>query len=788
MASNGCNAEIHLDQLAGIASFIVAVDERLKITWASRPVMTRVENAIGLEISDIVEYVEPPTGISLSSITETLGERHRILIKGTDSSTPLVGRWILSSSGFILLANPDLVVQDDFSKFSFDDFTEENYSIELLTTREEHAMALQKARSAAQELSQAKRHLEGVFSTMAEGLIVIAPDGKITEANPTAERILGLDRAEIERINYNRPIWDIFRPDGTPMPIHEMAGHRAKQERRPVKNVEMGVKRPDDTVFWVNASAAPLINAEGELECVVCGFSDITEHKKAEEEVLKSEAFQRALIDTSPDFIFVLEANGIIRQTNRVYPGHSREDVVGKRASMFIPPEYRGAFERAVRQAIDTGRLQAVESAVDLPDGRHYFLCRINPVSLVDEESSIVLISTDITDRTLVEEKLSQSEQLFRMTLDCAGDMIFSVLPDEFVEYMNYRAKAHFEMEEIDVLNSKIPLSFFWCGESIDQVQSSFKKAIRTRKPVSIVCRCDESNYELRLTPVIRFEGVYRVVCVARDITKRVAAEKELLRMNEHLEHQTTLATSMASQAETANTAKNEFLANIRTPIDGVIDTTSLLLDTELSSDQRHYAETVKASADSLLGLINDILDFAKIEAGKLKMETLDFDLRSLLDDFVDMMARGADEKGLELLCSAAPEVPAFLQGDPSRLRQVLTNLAANATKFTNEGEIAVRADLESETEKEAVVRFSVRDTGIGIPANSQDNLFQQFMQVDASASRKYGTGLGLAISKRLAEAMGGEIGVTSEEGQGSEFWFTARFIKQSDRTDGPSA
>jgi two-component system, sensor histidine kinase and response regulator len=308
--------------------------------------------------------------------------------------------------------------------------------------------------------------------------------------------------------------------------------------------------------------------------------------------------------------------------------------------------------------------------------------------------------------------------------------------------------------------------------------------------------RCIESGQEIRGEEVNQAGASFTwVFCpvpsqqmvrgYAVDMTDVQAAHVELCRSAEHLRDSNRRLDQALQDAQAAARVKTSFLATVshelRTPMNGVIGMTELLMDTELSEEQRSYIETIRQCGEALLSLINDILEYGKLDAGKLELECIDFNLRTLVEDVLGQFAERAQTKGLEITGLVHAAVPTGLRGDPGRLRQILTNFVSNAIKFTREGDVTVQAFLEKDLSDAVVIRFEVTDTGIGIPPEVQARLFQPFTQADSSTSRQYGgTGLGLAISKQLTEQMGGHVGITSRPGLGSTFWCTAHFVKQS--------
>ncbi|NOT54155.1 MAG: response regulator [Deltaproteobacteria bacterium] len=351
-------------------------------------------------------------------------------------------------------------------------------------------------------------------------------------------------------------------------------------------------------------------------------------------------------------------------------------------------------------------------------------------------------------------QQLKDSEAHHRALLQSNADGMLVIDRDKKVRFVNPAAEALLQQPAETVLNTALHFSIT-VGE--------------TREVTLPRAHTDPVIVEMRVTE-IQWEGHPAALATLHDVSARKKVEAALQRAKE--------------TAEAAAQAKADFLANvsheIRTPMNGIIGMTDLLFDTILTEDQKDFATTVKNSAQSLLGIINQILDFSKIEAGKLDLDTIDFDLHTTLESVTDLFTKTCADKQLELAIITGYEVPTSLGGDPGRLRQILINLMGNAMKFTDRGEVVVRVSVAEETDTHALLRFAVRDTGIGIPPDRMDCLFQSFSQVDTSMTRQHGgTGLGLVISKQLAALMGGEMGVESEQGKGSTFWFTAQFEKR---------
>jgi PAS domain S-box-containing protein len=384
-------------------------------------------------------------------------------------------------------------------------------------------------------------------------------------------------------------------------------------------------------------------------------------------------------------------------------------------------------------------------------------------------------------------EALRKSEEKYREFFQNASDFLFVHDLDGFFIETNVAVEKEYgySPEDVSCLNVRDLIPECYRDQFDDYLRSVKEKGEAEGLMVVMTKDGRERTVAYRNTLVPDPYGQVVVQGSARDITEQIItrkalqkAKEELEETNRQLEQAIERANQMAFAAESGAQAKSEFLANmsheIRTPMNGIIGFTNLMLETDLSSEQKEYAEAVNQSAEHLLTLINDILDFSKIEAGKLDLEPIPFDLKTAVKEVADLMVIRAREKGIELVLRFSPGLRSRFIGDPGRIRQIIINLAANAIKFTEKGHVLIGVEEQDAAVDRALLRFSVEDTGIGIPEDKLFRVFEKFTQSDASMSRRFGgTGLGLAISKQLVELMGGKIGVRSRFGEGSTFWFT---------------
>jgi PAS domain S-box-containing protein len=605
------------------------------------------------------------------------------------------------------------------------------------------------------------------------GLALVALDGSWLRVNPALCALVGFTEEEL----LARTFQDITHPDD--LKADEEYVRQMILGTITTYQMEKRYIRKDQAIVWVLLSVSLVRDKVGLPFYFISHIQDITERKAATEE----RARLAAIVDESEDAIIGETLDGRITSWNRgaehLY-GYSAAEVIGRPITLLAPSDRPNEIPELRRRVARGDSISQFETEhIGKAGNRIPVSVTLAPIR--DGARMVVgasVIARDIAQRKVAEAALRESEARFRGAFeDSAVGMALVALDDRFIR-VNRALCAMVGYTEEDLLTrtfaelthpDDLPATRDLARRlNSGEISSSEAEKRYFRKDGELVW------VQIGVTMLRDPAGapLYSVTQF-QNISDRKAAEHAVREKSADLERANI-------ELDRASRVKSEFLATmsheIRTPMNGVIGMIDLLLETELTPEQREYTQTIAASGEALLTIINDILDFSKIDAERLELDMTDLDMRRIVEDVGALFAAQAHMKGLELGVLVADDMPPFLRGDAGRVRQILTNLIGNAVKFTQSGEIVVRASVDAVAAGAVMVRCTVSDTGAGITAEQQDRLFQPFSQVDSSTTRKYGgTGLGLAICKRLAGLMGGAIGLESEPGLGSTFWFTAR-------------
>ncbi len=548
---------------------------------------------------------------------------------------------------------------------------------------------------------------------------------------------------------------------------------------------------------WVDHHTQVIRGPEGNITHLQGALLDITDRKTAQMALTESESKFRSLTEEALVGVYIIQ-QGFFRYVNpefaRIF-GYRPEDIIDKIGpNLLVLPEDQSLVAQNIQKRLN-GEIASLhyEFRGVTRDNRIVNIEVFGNRTQVNGKPAVIGSLLDITARKQAERDL----RLTQYAVDQSATAILRVDPSSRITYANLAASRLLGYSEQELMRMTIPdIDPQWTAEFWKHQGLAMLRRNRVNRFETEHIRKDGKRYPVEVISYLaEFEEAEQYYAFFMDISERRRAEEEIRRHREHLEElvqeRTMELTTAKEQAEVASRTKSEFLANmsheIRTPLNGVIGMIDLLRDTDLTTAQLEFAGTAATCANSLLSVINDILDFSKIEAGKLDFEHILFDLREVMDDLAEMLSFQAQEKNLEVTCFLDPQAPNLFWGDPMRLRQVLLNLATNALKFTQEGEVNIRVTVKARTSEWVELCFAVTDSGIGVPESLSHRLFKPFSQVDSSTTREFGgTGLGLAICKKLVDMMGGRIGVRSRQGQGSSFWFTVRLDLPAPSGQGP--